>query len=295
MNLSEIFSPKEILRVLYPHTYSWEFTDNGVIGEKMSYNAPEVQWDALKAAGITQIIDVRYKYNPKKFEEQCRIHGINYYYYPVHNDPETIKGMVKNYSRFTELLIDGGYFMMGRTHGLIAFAIYLSFSKKHGLYPMKLRSSLKNDKRIMEKAIPIMRAMAKEWGIEYGLEWGDRITNEKEKDISNFTQQEYPEKLSLSFVNFTRNHRNGDVVYDISVDGIGRVGYLYPKDVTFWGYDIVMYPNGRSESGVSHSFEQAQQKIIRFLCSELPSSVKYVALPPSMKMCIQLMRKQLNC
>ena len=286
---------RTILRHLFPHTSAWGFTGNGIIGEKMSYNAPKAYWDALQYAGITQIIDVRYKYNPEKFEEQCRKHGISYYYYPVHNDPETIKGMVRNYLRFTELLIDGNYFMIGRTHGLTAFAIYLSFSKKHGLYPMKLRYYLKKDKRIMEKAIPIMHAMAKEWGTEYGLEWGDSITIDKEKDISDFMQQEYPEKLSLSFVNFTRHHRNGDIVFDISVDGIGRVGYLYPKDVTYWGYDIVMYPNGRSESGESHSFEQAQQKIIRFLCSELPSSVKYAALPPSMKMCIQLMRKQLNC
>lgn len=69
----------------------------------MSYNAPKAYWEALQFAGITQIIDVRYKYDPKKFEEQCRKHGISYYYYPVHNDLETIKGMVENYSRFTEL------------------------------------------------------------------------------------------------------------------------------------------------------------------------------------------------
>ncbi len=288
---------RTILRHLFPHTYGWEFTGNGIIGEKMSYNAPKAYWEALQFAGITQIIDVRYKYDPKKFEEQCRKHGFSYYNYPVHNDPDTIKGMVENYSRFTELLTDGGYFMMGRTHGLAAFAIYLSFSKTHGLYPMELRSYLKNNKRVMEKAIPIMRAMAKEWGEKYDLDWGDgeRLANRLNNDIDKFTQQKYPEKLSLSFVDFTRQYRNGDVVYDISVEGIGRVGYLYPKDVGDWGYDIVKYPDIWSKSGMARSFEQAQHEILCHLCSHLPHSVKFVALPPAMKMTILLMKEHLNC
>lgn len=154
MNLSEIFSPKNILRFMYPHTCGWKFTDNGVIGEKMSYNAPKAYWDALQHAGITHIIDVRYKYNPEKFEGQFRKHALKYYSYPVHNDPDTIASMVRNYCHFTDLLTDGGYFMMGRTHGLTAFAIYLSFSKKHGLYPMELRSYLKNNKRSWTRPFP---------------------------------------------------------------------------------------------------------------------------------------------
>ena len=44
----------------YPHTSGWEFTGNGIIGEKMSYKAPKSYWDALHYADITQIIDLRY-------------------------------------------------------------------------------------------------------------------------------------------------------------------------------------------------------------------------------------------
>ena len=281
----------------YPHTSGWEFTGNGIIGEKMSYKAPKSYWDALHYADITQIIDLRYKYNNEKFLEQCQKYGFRYYSYPIHNDPDTIANMVRNFYHFTELLTDGGYYMMGRSHGFTAFIIYLSFFNPPATYPMELCHYLKNNKNIMDKAVPIMRAMARQWGTEYNLDWGDgeSIVNKLNNDIDKFTQQKYPEKLSLSFVDFTRQYRNGDVVYDISVKGIGRVGYLFPKNFSDWGYDIVMYPYIRPISGTKHYFEQAQYEIISHLCSELPHSAKFVALPPAMKMTILLMKEQLNC
>lgn len=148
----------------------------------------------------------------------------------------------------------------------------------------------------MDKAIPIMRAIAKEWGDEYGPdgEYDENITHDRNSDIDKFKQQEYPEKLSLSFLDFTRQYRNGDVVYDISIEGLGRVGYLYPKDFSDWGYDIGIYPSIRSQSGMTSFFEQAQYEILCHLCCCLPQSVKFVSLPPSMKMAILLMKQQLN-
>lgn len=290
---------QEILKMMWPDAIWWHYAHNGVIGERMSYMAPKAQWEALRTAGIRHIIDVRYKYSSGKFETRCRKYGIEYFYYPVHNDPETIDNMVKNYQRFSELIADGDFLMMGRTHGLVALAIYWSFSKSPGYYPMELRNYVRTYDRVMNKAVPIMHAMAKAWGKEFALEWGENdeftkvFTNEKYKGIEKLTQQEYPEKLSLSFVDFTRYFRNGDVVYDISVEGLGVLGYLYPKGRSSWAYDIIMH--GWSESGTTRSFEQAQHEILCHLCSHLPHSVKFVALPPAMKMTILLMKEHLNC
>ena len=183
--------------------------------------------------------------------------------------------------------------MMGRSHGFTAFIIYLSFFNPPATYPMELCNYLKNNKNIMDKAVPIMRAMARQWGTEYNLDWGDgkSIVNSYPFQVYQFHWY----TLDLSFVDFTRQYRNGDVVYDISVKGIGRVGYLFPKNFSDWGYDIVMYPYIRPISGTKHYFEQAQYEIISHLCSELPHSAKFVALPPAMKMTILLMKEQLNC
>ena len=69
----------------------------------MSYKAPKANWDALHYAGITQIIDMRYKYNTVKFLVQCQKYGFRFYY-PKHNAPDTMANMVKNFYHFTELL-----------------------------------------------------------------------------------------------------------------------------------------------------------------------------------------------
>jgi len=66
----------------------------GFIGEKLSQNSPKEVWEALVGAGISQIIDLRYHYNSEKFETCCKEYGISYYNYPIHDDAETIAGMV---------------------------------------------------------------------------------------------------------------------------------------------------------------------------------------------------------
>ena len=265
----------------------------------MSSNAPEAQWTALRAAGIRQIIDARYKYNSCKFEEQCRKYGIGYFNYPVHDDPETIDNMLKNYQRFSELIADGDFLLMGRTLGLVALAIDWYFSKSYDHYPMELRNYARTNNRVMDKAVPIMYGMAKIWGKEFALEWGKKDVFLKKHIkwesicIEKRTRREYPEKISLSFVDFTRAFRNGDVAYDISVDGLGVLGYSYPKEWPTRAYDIVMYPNGWSISRTALSFESARNKILRHLCQILPHSVKFVTLPQTMKTRILLVREQL--
>lgn len=267
---------------------------NGIVGEKLSYKTPQTEWQALKRAGVKQIIDVRYKYNSAKFEEKCQQYGFKYFNYPVHYDTETIDEMVRKYPQFAELLVDGHFYLMGHTHGLVALAIFWTFSKSPDYYPMELRDSVRNNKRVMTKAIPIIRAMAKRWktDIDKEGEAGEFILESIESSIDDFINEKYPEKLKFSFVDYTRQHRNGETVYDISVDGFGRVGFLYPTN-TGWSYDIVMYPNGMSVSGSASTFKRAQHEIVYYLCDILPHSVKYVSIPQSMKLCIQLMRKQL--
>lgn len=274
--------------------FLFEQVYNGFVGEKLSYKTPQTEWEALQRAGVKQIIDVRYKYNSAKFVEKCRQYGFRYFNYPVHYDTETIDEMVRKYSQFAELLVEGKFYLMGHTHGLVALAIFWTFSKSPDYYPMELRDSVRNNKRIMTKAIPVIRAMEKRWKTEIDKEreGGDYISESIDSSIDDFINEKYPAKLKFSFVDFTRQHRNGGIVYDISVDGFGRVGFLYPTN-SGWSYDIVMYPNGMSTSGSARTFKRAQNDIVYYLCDILPHSVKYVSIPQSMKLCIQLMRKQL--
>lgn len=74
--------------MMWPSTRWWDYAHNGVIGERMSYKVPRAQWMALQTAGIRQVIDIRYEYNPSKFETRCRKYGIEYFNYSVHNDPQ---------------------------------------------------------------------------------------------------------------------------------------------------------------------------------------------------------------
>ena len=81
--------------------------------------------------------------------------------------------MVNNFQRFSGLIADGDFLMMSSTHGLATLAIHWSFSKSPGHHPMELRNYVRTCKRVMDKAISAMRAMALTWDKEFALEWGE--------------------------------------------------------------------------------------------------------------------------
>ena len=241
--------------------------------------------------GVTQLIDLRYNYNSEKFKARCEEHGIGYFNYPIHNDPETIANMFENFLSFKVMLNDGGFYMQGRSSSYVALCLYWTFSKCPGLYPYELRREIKQNESLMKRVTPILHAMYNYEKEHYGSEayLPDNYFDMRREQIRDFLENEGPKKASYSIFDFTRAYRNETTVYDISVEGVGTVGYLYaPKhNGGLWEFDIVMRP---SVSDEAFSFEEAQLKIVSYLCDILPHSIKWVALPESVKMCVSILR-----
>lgn len=266
----------------------------GYVGEKLSKDSPSTVWEGLRKMGVTQIIDLRYNYKPEVFKLRCEKFGIKYFNYPLHNDPETIANMVEIFYDFSDLIMEGHFYMMGRTSSYIALCVYWTFGSNAGLYPTELRERIIRDSHVMKKATPILNAIAK-----YKEEHLDDMFDKKDyadelhKRIKDFKESPYPRKVWFSIINFIRGFRNGAVVYDVSVDGLGVVGYLYPSnhENDVWEYDITIRP---SISGKAWSFADAQLSIVRHLCELIPRSIKYPSLPQSTKMAIGILQKTLE-
>ena len=269
----------------------------GFIGEKLSQDSPKEVWEALVKIGVTQIIDLRYHYDSEKFKARCKEYCISYYNYPIHNDAVTISNMVENYSRFTELLCNGHFYMLGLHTSYVALCLYWALSKCPGLYPYEMRKKIKHDQRTMKRVVPILYGMNRYSEMQYGNDAylpADFYEKQREQ-IKDFIENDGPKEASYSVFHFTRAYRNETVVYDISIEGRkGVVGYLHgPKnDYDDWEYDIVMRPG--SVSGLASCFEDAQIEIAKALCDSLRYSVNSAALPESVKLCVSLLRKLLK-
>ena len=267
----------------------------GFIGKSVPQDSPVEVWNALRRLGVTQIIDLRYNYDSEKFKSRCTEHGFSYYNYPIHNDAETIASMVDNYSQFTKLLCNGKFYMQGQYTPQVALCIYWSLSKCPGLYPYELRKEIKQDQQLMKIVVPILYAMNKYEEERYGNEDYMPVDyyEHQRAQIKDFIENDGPKTASYSVFNFTRNYRNETIVYDISIQDIGVIGYLYAPKCDFqpWEYDIVLYP---SVSDKARSFEDAQIGVARHLCGILPRSIKWVALPKSVRTCISLLRTSLD-
>lgn len=267
----------------------------GFIGEELSQDSPAEVWAALRRLGVTQIIDLRHNYGSETFKSRCMEYGISYYNYPIHNDAETIASMVDNYSQFTELLYNGGFYMQGCYTAYVALCLYWSLSKCPGLYPYELRREVKRNRQLMEKVVPILYAMDKYAEKRYENEeyMPANYYEQQREQIKDFIENDGPKTASYSVFVFTRVYRNETVVYDISLQGVGVVGYLYaPKrDFLPWEYDIVLHP---SVSDKARNFGDAQVGIARHLCNILPVSIKWVALPESVRTSILLLRTSLD-
>lgn len=262
----------------------------GFFGDKLSQDNPKEVWEGLRRSGITQIIDLRYDYPSEKFKVRCDEYGIRYFSYPIHNDPETIANIVEKFYDFSDLLSEGHFYMFGRTSSKIALCIYWTFGSNCGLYPLELRQRIAGDDRIMKKALPILNAIVK-----YKVDHADSLLDVKgymdslNGLVKDFKESPYPRKVWYSIFDFKRGFRNESVVYDISVNGLGVVGYMYPfsHENELWVYDIVLRPAG---SGKGRSFADAQLNVVMYLCQNIPLSIKYPALPQSTKMALGILR-----
>ncbi len=146
----------------------------------------------------------------------------------------------------------------------------------------------------MKKALPILYAFAR-YKVEHLDDMFDRkkYADELQERIREFKECPYPQKVWFEIFNFIREFRNDSVAYDVSVDGLGVVGYLYPSSHEYegWEYDISLRPY---ESGKARCFADAQLMIARHLCWNIPHSIKYPAHPQSMKMAIGILQKALE-
>lgn len=266
----------------------------GFFGDKLSQESPEEVWNALRKCGISQIIDLRYDYHSKQFKERCEAYGISYFRYPIHNDPETIANIVEMFYDFSDLLNEGHFYMMGRTSSKIALCIYWAFGSNCGLYPLELRQRITSDEHYMKKALPVLNGIVK-YKVEHAdsLLDGDSYLDSLNELVRYFKDNPYPPKVWYSIFDFIRAFRNGSVMYDISVNGLGVVGYMYPSSHEYeaWEYDIVLRP---AISGKARSFADAQLDIVRHLCQIVPNSIKYPALPRSTKIALGILRISLG-
>ena len=260
----------------------------GFYGDKLSQDSPKEVWEGLRRSGISQIIDLRYDYPSEKFRARCDEYGIRYFSYPIHNDPKTIANIVEKFYDFSDLLSEGHFYMFGRTSSKIALC------SNSGLYPLELRKRITGDDRIMKKALPILNAI-----VNYKVNHADSLPDVKgymdslNGLVKDFKDSPYPRKVWYSIFDFKRAFRNESVVYDISVNGLGVVGYMYPfsHENELWVYDIVLRPAG---SGKGRSFADAQLDIVIYLCLNIPLSIKYPALPQSTKMALGILRTSLG-
>lgn len=267
----------------------------GYIGDKLSKESPVDVWKALLELGVTQIIDLRYNYNAEGFCSRCREYGIGYFSYPVHNDEKTISEMVKNFSKFSELLSNGSFYMQGKNSSYVALCAYWVFAKNPGVYPYELHREIIRDAQLMKRVKPILYAMNR-YEEEHNSCKDCLPTDYYERQrklIRDFENNEGPQKVSFSIIDFTREYRSGTTVYDISIKECGTVGYLYTpeKDYGQWVYDIILSP---SVSDRARTFEMAQIGIAQHLCRILPMSIKWAALPESVKSCVALLRVSLK-
>ena len=140
MNLNELYNIRGLQRVREELPWFLQLAQNvygGYVGEKLSKDSPKVVWEGLKRMGVTQIIDLRYNYKPEVFKLRCEKFGIKYFNYPLHNDPETIANMVENFYDFSDLIMEGHFYMMGRTSSYIALCVYWTYGSNAGLYPIE--------------------------------------------------------------------------------------------------------------------------------------------------------------
>ena len=101
----------------------------GFRGATLSSPRQAHAWRAMMEGGIDQIIDLRSDVS-LHYEELCRRSGVAYFRYPIANDDDTIREMVKYFKEFCSL-IDKGRFYIACAMGLhrtdIALSLYWMF------------------------------------------------------------------------------------------------------------------------------------------------------------------------
>lgn len=106
---------------------------NGVRGETLSSPKNRKFLKPLKKSGIRTIIDLRDKFPSSKFEDLCKEHNFKYYRFPIDASSIPDETIIKDLSKFFELLDDGDYYIacaQGLHRTDIALALNYTFNPK---------------------------------------------------------------------------------------------------------------------------------------------------------------------
>lgn len=262
---------------------------DGMIGNIISKNCSDKIFHELQNKGIGVVVDLRHDYISPHLENRLKAYGIRYFRYPVHLDSNNIKYMVSHFWVFCEIIQSERFYMMGLHRSKIALCLFWTFSKATGLFPMEFYQIIRKNKRLMNKIVPILRAMVENEKHFESTENGFSADYFAERNamIEHFIASEGPQTITYSFLTFTQYYRNESWGYDISVHGLGVLGYLYQVSDKRdgWCFDLT-FPLPRSGSALR--FEEAQYKIADVLCSFIKDSPEYLSLPQSVKTCISL-------
>ena len=134
----------------------------GVRGRTISSHKQAYAWKTIVAAGLKQVIDLRKDYSADRYPELCRQYGVDYFYYPIDNDHETIVKMAELFPVFCEKIDQGDFYIacaMGLHRTDIALCTYWVFyAADKGIEPPPIRGYRREDGHDTNKIMRVLNA-----------------------------------------------------------------------------------------------------------------------------------------
>lgn len=146
----------------------------GVRGRTLSSRRQAYAWQTMVESGLRQVIDLRKDYSADRFPELCQMYGVDYFYYPIDNDRETIAKMVELFPQFCQK-IDRGDFYIACALGLhrtdIALCTYWVFyAADKGIAPPPIRGYRQEDGHNTNKIMRVLNAFYQRLSERDGVE-----------------------------------------------------------------------------------------------------------------------------
>lgn len=134
----------------------------GVRGRTISSHKQAYAWKTVVEAGLRQVIDLRKDYSADRYPELCRQYGVDYFYYPIDNDLETIAKMVELFPQFCEKIDQGDFYIacaLGLHRTDIALCTYWVFyAADKGIAPPAIRGYRREDGHNTNKIMRVLNA-----------------------------------------------------------------------------------------------------------------------------------------
>ena len=159
----------------------------GVRGRTISSHKQAYAWKTVVAAGLKRIIDLRKDYSADRYPELCRQYGVDYFHYPIDNDPETIAKMVEMFPSFCEQIDKGDFYIacaMGLHRTDIALCTYWVFyAADKGIAPPPICGYRKDKGLTTSKIMRVLNAVYKYMTEKNGVEPISEIVFHERKEI----------------------------------------------------------------------------------------------------------------